>query len=174
MIPNSVTRIQANAFQNPNSKQFNIYCQAESKPADWDSDWKYSNINVSFNQSAKFNYVITDEYAYCIVDNTSVKLLACYSKSKEIKVPRTINNLPVTHISSYCFSFDDTATIYIPSSVTIIDSYGVETTSSSKYVTVKCEVASKPSGWSTYAFYNMYNGSENYRFTIQYNQQLDY
>lgn len=173
LIPNSVTRIQANAFQNPNSKQFNIYCQAESKPADWDSDWKYSNINVSFNQSAKFNYLYTDnyEYAYLLEDN-NITLLAYYGKDSVIKIPRQIDGKNVTKISSYCFTFNAETRVYIPNNITI-QSYGFDNSAYNR-IYIYSEATSRPSSWNSYAFYNTAGGSENYYFTFYYSQTLDY
>ena len=44
VIPDSVTSIGYYAFENCDS--LTIYCQAESKPSGWASNWKYSNIPV--------------------------------------------------------------------------------------------------------------------------------
>ena len=43
-IPNSVTSIGSSAFYNCTS--LTIYCEAESKPSGWDSDWNYINCPV--------------------------------------------------------------------------------------------------------------------------------
>lgn len=43
-IPDSVTSIGSYAFYNCDG--LTIYCEAESKPSDWDSDWNYSNCPV--------------------------------------------------------------------------------------------------------------------------------
>ena len=41
-ISNKVTSIWKSAF---GSSCFTIYCEAESKPTDWDSDWLGNNID---------------------------------------------------------------------------------------------------------------------------------
>lgn len=43
-IPNSVTSISGNAFYG--CKNLTIYCEAESKPSDWDPYWNYDNRPV--------------------------------------------------------------------------------------------------------------------------------
>ena len=68
-IPNSVTNIGYYAFSGCDS--LTIYCEAESQPSGWDSDWNYSdcpvvwgyknnNINESFQKSMNTKYKLEE------------------------------------------------------------------------------------------------------------------
>lgn len=170
-IPSSVTKIEKNAFKNSSSNQFKVYCEITEQPSSWDSDWFSGTNTIYWNQTTKFNYLVNDNYAY-LVDGNNITLLAYYGNDTIVYVPRTIDNKIVNRISSYCYSFNGSVSIYIPNEIIYIESNGIENTVS-KTINVYCETASKPSTWNSYAFYNAYHNSTSY-FSFKYSTILDY
>lgn len=174
-IPSSITKIGAKAFNSTDYKRIDIYCQAASKPDDWDSNCVsgYGSRNYYWDQDDKFNYSFGEEYVYRIEDN-AVTLCAYLGHNDTIRIPRTLYNKSVAKIIGYCFSFTRKTNVYIPNNVSTIEEIGFElySNSSSYSCTFYCEAESKPSGWNSYWCYNTYYSST-YYINTYFNQTLD-
>ena len=69
-IPNSVTSIGERAFSG--CSLLTVYCEAESKPGGWNSNWNYSNCPVVWN--CNNNEVADDGFIYTIIDGIRYRL----------------------------------------------------------------------------------------------------
>ncbi len=176
-IPDSVTSIGANAFSS--CRSLTIYCEAASKPSEWDSDWNYSDCPVVWdcnnNEVADdgYIYVVIDNVCYSLKDGNATVVRQSSNISGNIAIPSSIEYngtaYAVTSIGEYAFwSCGNLTSITIPNSVTSIGDSAFESCSSltsitipdsvtsigelaffCRSLTIYCEVASKPSGWSS-------------------------
>ncbi len=102
-IPKSVTTISKEAFYN--SKKVILYCEAESKPSGWESDWDlsfgYTGVEKTYFPvvwNYKNNDLANDGYRYIKVDNLRYSLkdgvVTVYEQSiyltGSIVIPKTI------------------------------------------------------------------------------------
>ncbi len=142
LIPSSVTSIGDSAFIGCSS--LTIYCEAESQPSGWDSDWNSSRpvvwncIECGITESGiKWGYT-----------KDGVMTIAEYSgESTQVVIPDTINRHIVTQITDYAFDgCSNLESISIPSSVTSIGEYAFYYCSG---LTIYCEAESQPSGWDS-------------------------
>lgn len=156
-IPRSVTTIGKNPFQS--CSKLTIYCEAPSKPSDWDSSWNYSNLPVVWNC---IDYGITAEGVHygVLIDEDGNKYItiAGYSGSNtNVVIPEYINvnggDISVKSIVNKSFYNNDTiAAVTIPSSVTTIGDYAFYDCSNLTAVTISEN--SQLTIISSYAFYN--------------------
>ena len=149
-IPSSVTTISEDAFLGCTSLT-TIYCEAESQPKGWDSNWKYSaNANVIWDYFGG-NGIYNEEFSYAVCGNQKNKYIKItkYSGSKEnVAIPESIEGLYVTTIDSRAFE-DCTSliSVTIPNSVTAIGEWAFSGCTS--ITTIYCEVESQPKGWAS-------------------------
>lgn len=129
VIPDSVTNMGYCSFENC----LTIYCEVESKPSGWDSDWNMLNRPVVWD--CNNNDVATDGYIYTIVDGLRYALkdgvaiatrqsinIATANISKTVTYKSV--DYSVTSIGNSSFSWCNSLTeIVIPDSVTSIGNY---------------------------------------------------
>lgn len=164
-IPSSVETIEASAFVNKSSKKFVFYLEASEIKEGWNNNWYYNSYNASasayvtknWDSNDKFNYKYSDEFAYCL-ENDGVTLLSFCGGTDRYNVPRKINDITVKKIRAYCFYFDKSAKVFVPSSIETIEQYGFELYTSSYSVSLQlyCQPSSQPSGWGYYFACNSY------------------
>ena len=183
-IPRNVTEIENYSF-NMWMKSAVIYCEVDSKPNGWDSDWnKYGQFTVTVVWGASGTPLI--EFGWEYIENSSgtITILAYRGSEKELATPKTLANKTVSRINGYCFSDKKSITsviisdgveyigerafyqctslqkVYISKSVQTIyvpsQSEPVFDGCNSDAV-LYCGASSKPSGWGTY--WNYYNYS---------------
>ena len=145
VIPSSVTSISDYAFDDCDS--ITIYCEAESKPSGWGTNWNYSYRPVVWGYDAS-NLKIIDGVQYYVKDD-SATVVSCDVTVTNVTILSTIENNGVTYsvtsIGEGAFSeCTSLASIVIPSSVTSIGEYAFRGCTSLK---IYCEAESKPSGW---------------------------
>lgn len=155
-IPSSVTGMCSYAFYNCSS--LTIYCQAESKPSGWSSNWNNSNRPVVWNcknndiaSDGNIYYVAGNGIRYALKDGKATVVEQSESISGAKVIPNQVtykgNTYSVTSIGSSAFSDCSSLTsIEIPSNVTRIGGWAFAYCSS---LTIYCEAESKPSGWSS-------------------------
>jgi len=160
-----------------------IYCEAESRPSGWASNW---NSNRPVVWDCNNNDVASDGYIYTVVEGIRYAL-----KNGEAMVAGQPSNIttanisasitykgtsyPVTSIGSSAFYYCESLTkVVIPDSVTSIGNYAFNScysltkvvipdsvTSIGNYafedcysLTIYCEATSEPSGWFSYWNYS--------------------
>ena len=154
IIPNSVVSIGYGAFAGCSA--LTIYCEVESKPGGWNSNWISSGCPVVWN--CKNNDVADDCYSYTEIEGVRYSLKASVATVVKQSKNITIANIPssitykgttyaVTGIGDgafdNCFSLE---AIIIPTSVTSI---GEDAFYDCNLLTIYCEAESKASGWDS-------------------------
>ena len=152
-IPASVEDIESNLVAN--SPLVTVYCEAESKPDGWYTNWNSSNAPVVWN--CKKNEVADDGYIYTMINGLRYALkdgeatiVKQASTLKAVEIPTSVTykkkTYAVTAIDYYAFeSCCDLVTVTIPASILRIESSAFRYTRS---LTIYCEAASRPEGWS--------------------------
>ena len=150
VIPNNVTTIGEGAFYNCDN--LTIYCEAASQPSEWDSNWNPSNRPVVWDC---LNAKTTDDgFVYHVYENEDetkyIVIDAYIGTATEVVIPNTINvdaeEIKVTTIGERAFYGDNTITsVTIGKNVTTI---GISAFENCSNLTIYCEAASQPSGWS--------------------------
>lgn len=143
-----------------------ITCEATEKPSGWADDWcnEYQTVVWGYNIEELFTFTEQADGTY------SVKAKDVSNLPSEIGIPSSYNGEAVTTIGANAFEECNNLTkIYIPDSVTTIESYAfsgcrtlptitipssVETMEHYVFfnchaLTINCEAASQPSGWSS-------------------------
>ena len=158
-IPDSVTSIGDYAFSGCSG--LTIYCEVESQPSGWNSNWNYSNCPVVWNCSN--NDVANDSYIYIVIDGIRYALKDGIAKvvrqstalSGAISIPESVTyheaSYSVTSIGNYAFRDCIGLTeITIPNGVTSIGNYAFRDCIGLTEITIPDSVASI----GDYAFYN--------------------
>ena len=156
-IPNSVISIGSSAFYDCDA--LTIYCEVASKPGDWSSSWNGNcpvvwNCNNNEADSNGNIYYIADNgirYALNNGTGTAAVIRQIATLSGEIIIPAEITYkdvaYSVTTINASAFYVcSDLTSVTIPDSVTSI---GDRAFYNCNALTIYCEVASKPGGWSS-------------------------
>ena len=116
-IPSTIMIIKEYAFRDCSS--LTIYCEAESKPSEWDNWWNYDFRPVRWGCK---EYGITENGIEWILSNDdTVKIVKADKTVTQVEIPSIIKGCPVTSIVSYAFDgCSSLKSVVIPSSVTKI------------------------------------------------------
>ena len=158
VIPRSVATIGDDTFRG--SSHLAIYCELESQPSGWDSDWNYSSEYSSsslpvYYGITKDNKMEKNGIIYVIQNNEAI-VTRYVGNDTSVTIPNIIElngkTYKVTAIGEKAFLDCKSLTnITIPNSVTAIGYRAFVNCSS---LTIYCETESKQSGWSSYWNYN--------------------
>ena len=129
-IPDSVTTIEKWAFYA--CAFLTIYCEAETQPSEWDSEWNYgdsssySSLPVYYGVT-KENKIENDEIIYMIQNDEAI-VAEYVGNDTSVTIPNTIELngriYKVTAIGEYAFAnFTSLTNIIIPNSVTTIGKF---------------------------------------------------
>ncbi|MDD7350979.1 MAG: leucine-rich repeat domain-containing protein, partial [Clostridia bacterium] len=144
VIANTVTEIQANAFTGCTNAS--ILCKASAKPSGWISTWNSSNRPVVWNYAGT-NGVTSDGLKWASVTGDTVVIYGYSGSNASVTIPTTINGKMVSGISENAFRGNTTITsVFIPTCIEYIGSGAFVGCSN---LTINCEIASAPSGWSS-------------------------
>ena len=154
-IPDSVTRIGDAAFYNCSG--LTIYCEVGSQPSGWSSSWNgdcpvvWDCNNSDVADDGNIYYIADNGIRYALNNGTATVIGQSTALSGEIIIPGEITYkdvaYSVTTVNASAFSYCSGLTsITIPDSVTVMGQYAFRNCSA---LIIYCEVASKPSGWSS-------------------------
>ena len=150
VIPDSVTSIGHYAFFGCSS--LTIYCETESKPDGWDSNWNYPDCPVVWD--CNINDIANDGYIYTVIDGVrygikdGVAMVAKQPRnttSANIPSSITYKNMQfnVTSIGDSAFSGCSSLTeIVIPDSITSIGNYAFSGCSSLTEIVIPDSITS--------------------------------
>ena len=143
-ISSTVTEIQANAFTG--CTKVSVLCRASAKPSGWSSSWNSSNRPVVWKYAGAKN-VTSDGLKWASVTGDTVVIYGYSGSSASVTIPTTINGKTVSGISENAFRSNTTITsVFIPTCIEYIGSGAFVGCSK---LTINCEIASVPSGWSS-------------------------
>ena len=115
-IPDSVTSMGYGTFYNCTS--LTIYCEAQSRPSGWDSEWNYSSRPVIWGFEGAG---ITDDGYVWMASSGTATVLSYAGTKTELVIPSQIENRNVTTIGKKAFfNLSNVISIKIPNSVTAI------------------------------------------------------
>ncbi|MBE6663129.1 MAG: hypothetical protein E7602_01340 [Ruminococcaceae bacterium] len=157
IIPSSVMTVGSVAFRffGPNLENRDVYCQADSKPEGWASDWTGNSLfspNVHWGVKALCE---NDEFTYIVHNSDEITITGYKLQEEMVIIPSKIDGLPVTKILANTFVGVDA---FVPSSVVTIEKNAFCSSNSRDVNTVYCEVESKPEVWDEY-----WNGEGNWQ-----------
>ena len=142
-IADGVTEIQENVFTG--CTKVSLLCEATFKPSGWASSWNSSNCPVVWGYAGSNG--TESDLKWALVSDNTVVIYGYTGSSASITLPTTISENAVSGISENAFRGNTTITlIFIPTCIEYIGSgafYGCTG------ITINCEVASAPSGWSS-------------------------
>lgn len=143
-ISSTVTEIQANAFTG--CTKVSVLCRASAKPSGWSSSWNSSNRPVVWKYAGAKG-VTSDGLKWASVTGDTVVIYGYSDSSASVTIPATINGKTVSGISENAFRNNTTITsVFIPTCIEYIGSGAFVGCSN---LTINCEIASAPSGWSS-------------------------
>lgn len=143
-ISSTITEIQANAFTG--CTKVSVLCRASAKPSGWSSSWNSSNRPVVWKYAGAKG-VTSDGLKWASVTGDIVVIYGYSGSSASITIPTTINGKTVSGISENAFRSNTTITsVFIPTCIEYIGSGAFVGCSN---LTINCEIASAPSGWSS-------------------------
>jgi hypothetical protein len=144
VISDSVTEVQASAFSGCTKASF--LCEVSAKPSGWVSSWNSSNRPVVWGYAGSNG--TSNGLKWALVSDNTVVIYGYTGSSASITLPTTISGKTVSGISENAFRGNTTITsIFIPTCIEYIGSYAFYGCTG---ITINCEVASAPSGWSSY------------------------
>lgn len=142
-IPTSVQYVEANAFTGCTSAS--ILCRASAKPSGWASSWNSNNRPVVWKYAGSTG--TSNGLKWALVSDNTVVIYGYSGSSASVTIPTTIGGKTVSGISENAFRGNTTITsVFIPTCIEYIGSGAFVGCSN---LTINCEVASAPSGWSS-------------------------
>lgn len=143
VIPDSVTKIGGNAFAG--CTKATLLCGARSQSSERARTWNSSNRPVVWKYAGSTG--TSNGLNWALVNDNTVVICGYTGSSASITLPTTISGKEVSGISENAFRGNTTITsIFIPTCIDYIGSYAFYGCTG---ITINCEVASAPSGWSS-------------------------
>lgn len=143
-IPDSVTSIGNGAFADCTS--VSIYCQPKELPSTWSSTWNSSNRPVVWGYAGAKG-TTSDGFKWSSVTGDTIVICGYNGLSASVTIPTTINGKTVSGICENAFRNNSTITsVFIPA---CIERVGFGAFMGCSNLTINCEIASAPSGWSS-------------------------
>ncbi len=152
-IPSSVTTIGESAFYNNSKSLTTIYCEAESKPVGWNSNWLAGNVSVVWDCFGDYG-IYNKDFSYAICgnqENRYINITKYNGSKREVIIPDSIDGLNVTTIGENAFNDCTSLTsVTIPSSVTTISKYAFSNCTS----LISIEIPNSVTTIGVFAFFN--------------------
>ena len=146
-IPKNVLFIGACAFSN--NHIYYIYCEIESRPMGWASNWDGNDEKFVIWGYTGVKGIYNGLY-YATYSNGGNEyiIITGYDRSNTtLEIPETINNVPVISISSGAFAnCNSLESIFIPKNITYIGWYAFF---DCKSLIIYCEADSQPTDWDS-------------------------
>ena len=181
-IPNSVNNVQSCIIGWSNIDGLKIYCEVETKPSKWRSDWNVTNQPVVWGAKSTETKTYNDiVYAISELNGEQyITIVGCDNTVKEIVIPKKIEDIAVTTIANRAFYNKSVLEeVTIPTTVTTM---GLNVFTDSNKVTIYCKAEEKPSTWNNSWNCNRpiiwgYNGVKgtlnNFKYTISKINDID-
>ena len=124
VIPQSVTSMGSYVFHGSNAK---IYCEAESQPMGWDSNWNSQAASENSKKAVVWGYQASGTTSNGLIwyqSNDEISIYEYSGTNSTIEIPSIINEKPVSSISDDAFQYSySLQCITIPASVKSIGDY---------------------------------------------------
>jgi len=171
-IPATVTKIDEDAFFiiSNNGQKTTFYCEAPSRPSNWNSSW----AEGSSNYTVVWGRVMRGGFMFELNDDNTAKIVGYFGNETSVTIPEKIicggTEYTVNTIGSRVFKDNaDIESVAIPTSVTTIENSAFNGCTSLESIeihnrmttigdsafyncynlTIYCQAKSKPAGWKS-------------------------
>ena len=143
-IADSVVEIADGAFSGCVNTSF--LCEVAAKPTGWSASWKNSNCAIVWDYAGASGSS-EDGFLWAQLSDGSIIIYGYVGSNDVIAIPTGIDGKNVTSISENAFRGNTGITsVFIPKCIDVIGSNAFTGCSN---LTINCEIASQPSGWSS-------------------------